>query len=209
MRGFSLDERDVEHYMAQEFTATCTDAGIALLGRGRPHPRFYGTYPRKLRRYVLDARRHQCMAQASTLIDIAAGADRRLSRRGLLRPGYAADIVVIDTAEVSDHATAMEPHQYSTGIDVVLDQRRVRGSRQQPDREALSRTCPGRVDEFVRRRMARPGIGSIANPGRRQPRLRGGLLSGGPRMASALRTSADVRSYVFKNWRKLAARTSW
>ena len=54
IRGFSLDERDVEHYMSQEYTATSTDAGIALAGEGFPHPRFYGTYPRKLRRYVLE-----------------------------------------------------------------------------------------------------------------------------------------------------------
>lgn len=35
-------------------TAASTDAGIALQGSDFPHPRLYGTYPRKLRRYVLD-----------------------------------------------------------------------------------------------------------------------------------------------------------
>ncbi len=119
IRGFSLDEADIERYIAQEFTATCTDAGIAVFGQGLPHPRFYGTYPRKLRHYVMNEgvlTMAQAIRSSTSLPAQIAG----LARRGILREGLAADVVVIDPREVGDHATAMDPHQYSTGIDIVL-----------------------------------------------------------------------------------------
>jgi len=170
IRGFSLDERDVEHYMAQEFTATCTDAGIAMVGSGSPHPRFYGTYPRKLRRYVLDGgviSMAQAVRSSTSLPAQIAG----LSRRGLLRPGYAADVVLIDTAEVSDHATAMEPHQYSTGIDMVL----INGEFAVRDGRPTG-ALAGRVledEEFARRRMAPVIVGTIAPVAPRPPAAAG------------------------------------
>jgi len=160
MRGFSLDERDVEHYMAQEFTATCTDAGIALQGQGFPHPRFYGTYPRKLRRYVLDGgviTMAQAVRSSTSLPAQIAG----LARRGTLRAGFAADIVVIDPDQVADHATAMEPHQFSTGIDEVL----INGQfvvRDGAPTGALAGEVLAR-DEFVERRMAVP-VSSTQEP---------------------------------------------
>lgn len=151
MRGFSLDERDVEHYMAQEFTATSTDAGIAIAGTGYPHPRFYGTYPRKLRRYALDGgvvTLAQAVRTSTSLPAQIAG----LARRGLLRPGKAADIAVIDLDEVADHATAMDPHRFSTGVDVVL----INGTFVVRD-GAPTGALAGRVldaDELARRRPA-------------------------------------------------------
>ncbi|MHC5028144.1 MAG: N-acyl-D-amino-acid deacylase family protein, partial [Planctomycetota bacterium] len=54
MRGFSMDQMDLDHIMQQDFTATCTDGGIVELGAGTPHARFYGTMPRKIRHYALD-----------------------------------------------------------------------------------------------------------------------------------------------------------
>lgn len=149
MRGFSLDERDVEHYMAQEFTATSTDAGIAIVGSGFPHPRFYGTYPRKLRRYVIDGR-VMSLAQAVRTSTSLPAQIAGLARRGTLRVGNAADIAIIDLEEVADHATAMDPHQFSTGVDAVVINGRfvVREG-------AATGALPGRVldgEEFVRRR---------------------------------------------------------
>jgi len=158
MRGFSLDEGDVEHYMAQEFTATCTDAGIAMEGSGFPHPRFYGTYPRKLRRYVLDAgvlSMAQAIRSSTSLPAQIAG----LARRGLLREGFAADVVVIDTDDVADHATAMKPHQYSTGIDEVL----INGSFAVHGGVATEALAGDVLDgeELVKRRPAPPLIGTL------------------------------------------------
>ena len=151
MRGFSLDERDVEHYMAQEYTATSTDAGIALEGEGFPHPRFYGSYPRKLRHYVLE-RGVITLAEAVRTSTSLPAQIAGLARRGMLRVGNAADIVVIDLGDIGDHATAMDPHRFSTGIDVVL----INGEFAVRDGAATG-ALAGRVladDEFVRRRPA-------------------------------------------------------
>ena len=156
IRGFSLDERDIEHYMAQNYTATCTDAGIAVEGQGFPHPRFYGTYPRKLRRYVLErgvmGLAHAIRSSTSLPAQIAG-----LARRGVLRAGDAADIVVIDLDEISDHATAMDPHQYSSGIDAVLINGELAVRDGKPSGALSGQVLDG--DELRRRRLAPPAVG--------------------------------------------------
>lgn len=119
IRGFSLHDVDVRHYMGREYTATCTDAGIARPGDGWPHPRFYGTYPRKLSRYARDGdvlSVAQAVRSSTSLPARIVG----LRRRGRLREGDAADVVVLDLDALQDRATAMEPHRYSTGVETVL-----------------------------------------------------------------------------------------
>jgi N-acyl-D-amino-acid deacylase len=119
MRGFSLSEIDLDHIMQQDFTATCTDGGIARFGQGLPHARFYGTMPRKIRRYVLDrgviSLPHAIRSMTSLGAQIMG-----LKDRGLVQKGYWADLVVIDLATVADKATFTEPHQYPTGIPFVF-----------------------------------------------------------------------------------------
>ncbi|HYN07049.1 MAG TPA: amidohydrolase family protein [Vicinamibacterales bacterium] len=119
MRGFSLSEIDLDHIMQQDFTATCTDGGIVALGDGLPHARFYGTMARKIRRFVLD-RGVISMPFAIRSMTSLPAQIMGLKDRGLLRPGYWADVVVIDPAMVADKATFTEPHQYPTGMPYVL-----------------------------------------------------------------------------------------
>ena len=120
LRGFSLSEIDVEAFASRPWTATATDAGVALPDDDRPvHPRFYGTYPRKIRRYALergvltveDAIRSSTSLPAQIL---------GLRDRGQIREGFRADIVVLDLDRLRDRATTFEPHQYSEGVDHVL-----------------------------------------------------------------------------------------
>ncbi|MEP6693144.1 MAG: D-aminoacylase [Chloroflexota bacterium] len=100
-----------------------SDAGsIAPEGvflRSQPHPRTYGTFARVLGRFV----REEHAAPLEDVVRRMTGfpaANLRLDRRGLLRPGYFADVVVFDPGRVSDHATYTEPHQYATGVVHVL-----------------------------------------------------------------------------------------
>jgi N-acyl-D-amino-acid deacylase len=87
--------------------------------RSQPHPRSYGTFARVLGRFVREER-------AAPLEDVIRrmtgfpAANLKLDRRGLLRPGYFADVVVFDPGAVADHATYTEPHVYATGVAHVL-----------------------------------------------------------------------------------------
>lgn len=118
-RGFSMSEIDVENYAAQPWVATASDGGIAWPGEGSVHPRFYGTFTRKIRHYALTAGalsvESAVRAQTSLPARIMGLADR-----GEIREGYWADLVVFDMETIADRATFVEPHQHSEGIDHVL-----------------------------------------------------------------------------------------
>lgn len=85
----------------------------------RPHPRMYGTFPRVLGRYVREEkllRLEEAIRKSTSL-----AADRlRLSDRGRIAPGMAADLVVFDPKRVADTATYEDPHQFPAGINWVL-----------------------------------------------------------------------------------------
>jgi N-acyl-D-amino-acid deacylase len=120
LRGFSVWEDDVEAFMAQPWTATSTDAGIALPEDGPDvHARFYGSYPRKFRRYALErgavSVEHAVRSSTSLAAQILG-----LRDRGLIRAGLIADIAVLDLERIRDRATFSDPHQYPEGVDYVL-----------------------------------------------------------------------------------------
>ncbi|MGW8565321.1 N-acyl-D-amino-acid deacylase family protein [Isoptericola sp. NPDC055881] len=91
----------------------------AILVGGRPHPRAWGTFPRYLARYV----RELGVLTLEDCVHHLTGrpaARLRLVDRGLVRPGYAADLVLLDPDTVQDTATFEDPRQQATGIDLVL-----------------------------------------------------------------------------------------
>lgn len=119
LRGFSVWEEDLRLLMAQPWMATSTDAGVALPEDGPVHARFYGSYPRKLRRYALDGgpmRLEDAVRSSTSLPAQILG----LRDRGLVREGFWADLVVLDPGRLRDTATFFEPHRHSEGIDLVL-----------------------------------------------------------------------------------------
>jgi N-acyl-D-amino-acid deacylase len=86
---------------------------------GKTHPRLYGTFPRVLGRYV----REEAIIPLELAVHKMTGmpaARLGLKQRGLLRPGYAADLVVFDPATVCDTATFEEPLRYPTGVPHVF-----------------------------------------------------------------------------------------
>jgi N-acyl-D-aspartate/D-glutamate deacylase len=84
-----------------------------------PHPRSYGTFPRVLGRFVRERRLFSWETAVQKMTGMAA-AKLRLQNRGLLRPGYAADLALFDPATVQDEATFPAPHQHPTGIPYVI-----------------------------------------------------------------------------------------
>jgi N-acyl-D-amino-acid deacylase len=96
--------------------APATD-GVFL--RSNPHPRAYGNFARLLGKYVRDEQVIPLAEAIRKLTSLPAG-NLKIDRRGQLKEGYFADIVIFDPVAISDHATYDEPHQYSTGVRDVL-----------------------------------------------------------------------------------------
>jgi len=120
MRGFSMAEDDLELIAKQPWVATSTDAGIALLdGPPSTHARFYGSFPRKIRHYAMErgAISLESAIRSSTSLPARI---MGITDRGMIREGFAADLVVFDLETIRDKATFFEPHQYSEGIPYVF-----------------------------------------------------------------------------------------
>jgi N-acyl-D-aspartate/D-glutamate deacylase len=119
LRGFSLSEIDVEIYAAENWMATASDAGIALPEDGFVHARYYGTFPRKIRRYAIERQKlsvEDAIRSATSLPAQILG----FRNRGLVREGYHADLAVLDLPNLQDAATFFEPHRYAEGVVHVL-----------------------------------------------------------------------------------------
>ena len=119
MRGFSMSEADVENYAAQPWVATASDGGIAVPEDGSVHPRYYGTFPRKIRQYAMTAGALSVEAAIRSQTSLPARI-MGLRDRGEIREGYWADLVVFDMETIADQATFFEPHQHAAGIDHVI-----------------------------------------------------------------------------------------
>lgn len=84
-----------------------------------PHPRAYGNFSRLLGKYVREENIISLEEAVRKLTSFPA-ANMKITDRGMLKTGYYADIVIFDPQTISDHATFMEPHQYSTGVKDVF-----------------------------------------------------------------------------------------
>lgn len=136
---FHHSEEDMLYALKQPFVSIGSD-GTAVategpLARGNPHPRYYGTFPRILGRYVRE-QRVITMEEAIRKMTSANAAKVHIFDRGVLRPGMAADVTVFDPKTIVDKATFEQPHQYAVGVeyvivngDVVLDNGKHTGAR--------------------------------------------------------------------------------
>jgi N-acyl-D-amino-acid deacylase len=110
---FSMSDADVELAMRQPWVGIGSD-GVAVTPEmafmGKPHPRFYGTFPRVLGVYVRE-KKVLTLADAVRKMTALAAQITGLTDRGLLRPGMAADITIFDPRTVSDRATFENPLQ--------------------------------------------------------------------------------------------------
>jgi predicted amidohydrolase YtcJ len=117
--SFGMCEPDVREVMHSDFVATASDGGAHLPGRGdRPHPRSYGTFPRKVR-YALDEK----VVSIEQAIRSCSGWPAEilgLPDRGHIRNGAVADIVVFDPQSFRDAATFDEPTRYAPGVKYLF-----------------------------------------------------------------------------------------
>ena len=119
IRPIAGDRFDVETYMAQDYTATSTDAGIALEASPGRHPRYWGSYPRKIAHYTRDRGLITLpfMVRSSSSLPAAIVG---MTDRGCLRVGCKADVVTFDYVRIQDNATIMNPDGPVVGMPWVL-----------------------------------------------------------------------------------------
>jgi N-acyl-D-amino-acid deacylase len=117
--SFNMTERDIELIMRQPWTMTCTDGDLVPIGQGKPHPRAYGAFPRKIKRYVRERGVVDLPYAIRSMTSLPATVFG-LKDRGALRTGAIADILIFDPAKVDDAATYEEPHQIARGIDHII-----------------------------------------------------------------------------------------
>jgi N-acyl-D-amino-acid deacylase len=120
---FLMSEENVRKEIALPWVSFDSDAGsIAAEGvflKSNPHPRAYGTFARLLGKYARDEKIISLTEAVRRLTSLPAG-NLKLDRRGRLKTGYYADVVVFDPATIQDHATYEKPHQSATGVIHVL-----------------------------------------------------------------------------------------
>ncbi|HEY3862807.1 MAG TPA: D-aminoacylase [Verrucomicrobiae bacterium] len=120
---FLMSEENIRKEIALPWVSFDSDAGsISSEGvflKSNPHPRAYGTFARLLGKYVREEKVIS-LAEAVRRLTSLPAENLKLDRRGQLKTGYFADVVVFDPAKIQDHATFQNPHQYATGVMDVL-----------------------------------------------------------------------------------------
>lgn len=110
--SFNMTEKDIETFMKDPNVMTSSDGSDG-------HPRLYGTYPRKIRRYVLDkpviTMQRMIRASSGQVAETYGIADR-----GVLRVGAFADVIVFDPKTIRDEATYLEPTKLASGVKWVF-----------------------------------------------------------------------------------------
>jgi N-acyl-D-amino-acid deacylase len=116
---FSMTEDNLRKQIIRPWVSFCSDAesqapeGVFL--KSNPHPRAYGSFARVLGKYVRDEDLIT-LEEAIRRLTAFPAENLKIARRGKLWPGYFADVVLFDLANVQDFATPAQPHQYSTGM---------------------------------------------------------------------------------------------
>ncbi len=140
---FMMAEQNVRKQIALPWVSFGSDEGSmapeGVFLKSNPHPRAYGNFARLLGKYVREEGIIPLEEAVRRLTSLPAG-NLKLNRRGLLEPGYFADLAIFDPAAIQDHATFQQPHQYATGMVHVF----VNGVQVLKDGEHTGAT-PGRV----------------------------------------------------------------
>jgi len=120
---FMMSEDDMKAALKSPLVSICTDSGARAtdgpLAGSKSHPRGWGSYPRILGKYVRDEKLMPLELAIYKMTGLPAS-NVGLKQRGLLRPGYFADITIFDPKTVIDRATFEEPNQYPVGINYVV-----------------------------------------------------------------------------------------
>lgn len=119
MVTFTMREDDVRTVISHPLVAIGSDGSIGKFGVGKPHPRRYGTFPRVIAKYVREEKVLTLQEAIRKMTSLPAR-KLRLWDRGLIRPGFKADLVIFNYYSIEDTATYENPHSYPRGIRYVI-----------------------------------------------------------------------------------------
>jgi len=124
MVTFTMREEDVRTVISHPYVAIGSDGSVGKFGVGKPHPRRYGTFPRVIARYV---REEKVLTLPEAIRKMSSLPARKLKLwdRGIIRPGFKADITVFNYYTIEDTATYENPHSYPRGVAYVIVNGRV------------------------------------------------------------------------------------
>lgn len=116
--SFNMTEEDINQIMQHPLGMVGSDGSLVEFGLGQPHPRYYGTFPRVLVKYVKEG----VLPLSEAIRRMTSAPANRLGQydRGLIRPGFWADLVLLDLDKIDDRADFDNPHAYPQGIDLVM-----------------------------------------------------------------------------------------
>lgn len=114
---FHMSDNDVEQVLKYDYSLIISDS----LGceTGKPHPRTYGTFPRIFSEYV-KKKKIFSLEQAIRKVTSFPAQRFHLGYRGLIKPGYQADLTIFNELEILDTATYEDPINYPNGIEHVI-----------------------------------------------------------------------------------------
>lgn len=120
---FLMDEENIKKQIKYPWVSFGSDAeSMAPEGaflKSNPHPRAYGNFARLLGKYVREEKVISLQEAIRRLSGLPA-TNLGLDRRGFLKPGYYADVIIFDPKTIADKATFEKPHQYSVGVRDVF-----------------------------------------------------------------------------------------
>jgi N-acyl-D-amino-acid deacylase len=116
---FMMSEENIKRQIALPYLSFGSDAGAptaaGIFLKSNDHPRAYGNFARLLGKYVREEKVIPLEEAIRKLTSLPAG-NLKIAKRGTLKTGYFADVVIFDAGKIQDHATFEKPHQYSTGM---------------------------------------------------------------------------------------------
>jgi len=120
---FLMSEENVEKELARPWISFGSDeasqAPEGVFLKSNPHPRAYGNFARVLGKYCRDQKTIS-LGEAIRRLSALPATNLELDRRGFIKEGMFADVVVFDPAKIADRATFQKPHQYAVGIKHVF-----------------------------------------------------------------------------------------
>jgi N-acyl-D-aspartate/D-glutamate deacylase len=117
--SFNMLDSDIESFMNKPWRMTSSDGSLVAMGKGVPHPRAYGAFPRMIAKYSRDDKVVPLATAIHSMTGLPATV-HRMKDRGFLFANMYADIAIFDLKEVKDTATFDKPHQLAKGMRYVF-----------------------------------------------------------------------------------------